>query len=421
MKKVICEPRNFCTLGGALLSASSINGLVPIVHSGSECCLRLFEGLSLYNGHQGMGFSGGTAVPNTNIHRHEQIFSGEKKIKELIKNSTSVMDGELYAVMNGCYTELIGEDTVAVAKNLAADGIPLISVETAGFKGDVVKGHELFVKSLIEQFVQESDVKIDKMVNLWCSIPYYNPFWSGDYLALTEMLEGIGLKVNMLFGPTTSIENWQKSSSASLNILISPWANLDNVKLMESKFNIPYLHFSLLPIGATESSNFLRTVSSYLNLDTDLTEEYIAKQEKIYNYYFSYSADLINALSIDRPKKYIIVADSLYALGVNNFLQKETPLTCDKIFIVDNAPKKYRVDLLNTFYVDEINSVKDALTRITTFNNFFILGSLWEEPFGKKPKNRFLNISTPISDNLVLNKSYVGYKGGLRLLEDLYK
>ena len=49
-----------------------------------------------------------------------------------------------------------------------------------------------------------------------------------------------------------------------------------------------------------------------------------------------------------------------------------------------------------------------------------VFGSDWEKGYTKANGNIFLYSSAPINQQLILSKSYVGYNGGLRLMEDIY-
>ena len=49
-----------------------------------------------------------------------------------------------------------------------------------------------------------------------------------------------------------------------------------------------------------------------------------------------------------------------------------------------------------------------------------VFGSDWERNYTKASGNIFLYSSAPINQKLILSKSYVGYQGGLQLMEDIY-
>lgn len=49
-----------------------------------------------------------------------------------------------------------------------------------------------------------------------------------------------------------------------------------------------------------------------------------------------------------------------------------------------------------------------------------ILGSGWDRVISKEIKGYQLSTSTPISDRMILSRSYLGYEGAMRLIEDIY-
>ena len=87
----------------------------------------------------------------------------------------------------------------------------------------------------------------------------------------------------MLFGSESAgVSEWKQIPNAQFNLLLSPWVGLNTVKYLESNYNTPFLHYPVLPVGARETSRFLRKVTEYAGLDKEKTEEYIRKQEKRY-------------------------------------------------------------------------------------------------------------------------------------------
>ncbi|MBQ1687745.1 MAG: hydrogenase, partial [Lachnospiraceae bacterium] len=49
-----------------------------------------------------------------------------------------------------------------------------------------------------------------------------------------------------------------------------------------------------------------------------------------------------------------------------------------------------------------------------------ILGGYYEKEVTEGLDGNFLNISYPVQDKVVLDRTYVGYTGGIRLIEDIY-
>ena len=49
-----------------------------------------------------------------------------------------------------------------------------------------------------------------------------------------------------------------------------------------------------------------------------------------------------------------------------------------------------------------------------------MLGGYYEKEVTEELKGNYLNIAYPVQDKVVLDDSYVGYSGGIRLIENIY-
>ena len=127
---------------------SSINGAVPILHSGAECCLRLQKGLYSCNGMQSIDCT----IPDDNIHRNACVPGSEDSLRSLIEGSLAVLEARLLVIMTGCIVELTGDDVAAVVREYRKKGVSVVLSETAGFKGDIHQGYEWVIKSIIPFF-----------------------------------------------------------------------------------------------------------------------------------------------------------------------------------------------------------------------------------------------------------------------------
>ncbi|AOZ75529.1 nitrogenase iron-molybdenum protein, beta chain [Clostridium pasteurianum] len=424
MENTIFQPRNFCELG-ALHSVLAINKAVPIVHSGAGCCLRLYQGMSYCNGYQGFGYSGGSFIPNDNIHREDFIYGGENRIKQLIESTVKLVDAELYVVFTGCNVQLAGDDVKAVVSEFKEKGIPVVYVDTAGYKGNAYIGHELLLKSIIEQFVSKKlPIKKGK-INLWVNPPYLDPFWSGNIDNLKNMLEKIGLEVNALFGFSANVNSWSEIPTAEFNILISGWTGIKTMEFLKKRFGTPYIHYSILPIGAYQSSKFLRDIGEFCNVDINIVNKYIEKKESIFYYYMNRLTELLNRYDSSFPQRFFLIGESSYVLGVTSFLINELGMIPGCQHIVDNPPNIYKEDIKNKidscviFSDDSQIIIKNIKEKSENFIPL-IIGSSWDKEIISELNGYFLSLSTPVSDKVILNKSYIGYEGGLNFIEDIF-
>lgn len=60
------------------------------------------------------------------------------------------------------------------------------------------------------------------------------------------------------------------------------------------------------------------------------------------------------------------------------------------------------------------------MVRNSGYEQPLIIGTSWDHDLAKQVGGYHLTIALPITDRLVLDRAYVGYRGGLRLIEDIY-
>ena len=434
MSSIIAQPRYSCALA-AQQSVLAIPKGIPIIHAGPGCSQKAYQFASTGAGFQGEGYAGGNNVPSTNSSEQDVVFGGENTLEKEIEATLKIMKGDLFVTLSGCTSDIVGDDTIQVAKNFAREGYPIVGVETAGFKGSSYYGHEAVVNSIIEQFIGKVQPNVKKgLVNVLSVVPGQDPFWRGDLENLKSLLEKIGLEVNILFGyRSKGVEEWKSIPNAEFNILVSPWVGLSTVRLLQKSYQTPFLHYKGLPIGAKQTSDFLRSVGEFAKLDPLKVEEIIQQEEERYYEYFLGLADFILAFRNNLPHQLYTVGDSAYAIGISEFLVKEAGFIPEGIYIIDNPSAENESKLKEMihqkfpgkedkfiFETDGELIYHDIIHKIGDSNKALILGSDWEKDIAKDTKNLFTYLSLPIHRKIVVSQSYVGYDGALHLLEDIY-
>jgi nitrogenase molybdenum-iron protein beta chain len=430
----IVHPRYGCSIGAAN-TVAAIPRSVPLVHCGPGCADKQFFMLSFCNGYQGTDYAGGGAMPSSSLGENEVVFGGANKLDLLIKSSFKIMKGDLFVVLTGCSAELVGDDVQSVIRKYREEGKPIVFAETPGFKGNNLIGHELVVKAIIDQFVGKSQGRKRKgLVNLWFEVPYYNTNWRGDYIEIKRILEGAGLKVNVLFGSETAgTEEWKTIPKAQFNLLISPWVGLDTVKHLEQKYNQPYLHFPVIPIGEEATTDFLRKVVRFAKIDPAKSERFIADEAKRYYYFLEHFSEFFSEYWFGLPATFAVVGDSAYNIALSAFIADQVGLIPVKHIITDNPPEKYREDISKLYetltddisaevqYLEDGYLIEESL-RDADFGAGvpLVLGTSWEVDTVKELGGLLLEVSTPVMEEIVINRSYVGYRGALTLLERIY-
>ena len=424
MAKILNQPRYKCALA-AMQTVHAITRALPILHSGPGCGEKLGGSVGssgLYSPH---------IFPCTSISEKEVIFGGDDKLKETIENTLKIIDADLYIVLTGCTSEIVGDNVEDVVRSFKNNEKPVIYASTAGFKGNNYVGHDWVLKAIFDQYLKEKKPVQKGLVNIWAGIPMHDPFWLGNLRELESLISELGLTPNTIFGYGRGIKNIDKIPEAEFNLLVSPWVGLESIQFLEEKFGTPYLHYPVLPIGAFETSKFLRAVAEYAGVDPVVTEAVVNKKEEEYYYYIERYADVFLETRV-MAKRFVVISDASYSLAVTKFLVNDLGLFPSKQYIVDDAPEKYRAGIeahfkdLNYGIQAEVGFSSDGHQiheeiEAADFNGYpLIIGSNWEKSLAKKTQAHFLNISYPLVERLVINSSYVGYKGGLKLLEDIY-
>lgn len=424
MAKLLDKQRYKCALG-AMQTVQAINRALPILHSGPGCAQKLSEQTG------SSGYFSPNIFPCTSINEKDVVFGGEKKLDSTIENALKVVDADLYVVLTGCIPEIVGDDTGKVVSRYADSEKPVIYAPTAGFKGNNYKGHEQVIDAIVDQYLKKSETKQKGLVNIWADVPYQDLFWLGNIRELEKLVSELGLVPNTIFGYKRGIDNIKKIPEAEFNLLVSPWVGLSSMKKMERKLGIPYLHCKTLPIGATETSKFLREVGKFAGVSEEKVESVIKEHEDYYYYLIERYADLFLENRVIN-KQFTVVADAQYSLGITKFLVNDLGLIPAKQFVVDDTPKAYRTSIteefknLNFGIEAEVSFDADGYKIHEEIKNHdyhgypLVLGGYYEKELTENLKGNFLNISWPVQDKVVFDNFYVGYAGGIRLIEDIY-
>lgn len=436
MSKLIEQQRYTCAIG-ALQTVVAIPKAVPILHSGPGCGQNVHGFFS-----RSTGYAGGNTTPCTNFTEREVVFGGSEKLRSNIENTYKVLDTDLQVVLTGCTSDIVGDDIGTVTKEFADQDKPIVYLETGGFKSNNIEAHSNVVNAIIDQYVDKfkdiSKEKNKKLVNVFASIPYQDPFWKGNLEAFKILLEGIGLKVNILFGPQSKgVEEWKTVPEANFNILVSPWFGKKIVENLEKKYNQPYYQFHYLPIGANESRRFLEGVLEFANehgadLDEESARKYIDFEERNFYAEIDTLATFLTEFRYGLPSFTHIIHDSSYVLGLSKFLLHEVGIVPKEQFIVDKTPEEFQPEIrrllqetsdkkqIPVTFEPNAGEVQNIIRNIQHNGRGILFGASWEKRLAREKDYDFLPVAEPNIYRLVLTTGYVGFKGGLRLIEDIY-
>lgn len=455
MSNYIEHNRNGCLLQGAVSILKAINGVVPIIHSTMGCGVQeKYLANTLHTSNDNF------TISSTNIFEKQVIFGGTARLREQIKNTVKVLDGDLYVVVSGCATEIVGDDIGAMTKEATEQGYPVIHISTPGFKGNNFSAYKRVVigimeglskkddedkqnenrknveirtsveieeKSEIEKEAKtklESEVKSEieteeDLVNVFGLAPNFDPYWEGNLEELDRLVGKLGLRINHLFGQKSSIDQWKKIKSAKVNIAFTKYG-LEIVEYLQKKYGTPYLYVKEEPVGITGVENLLDLIQTVYENKKDVIAAVKAEEQERYLYYLSKLAPYYYKYHIQKKVALIGVSQIVNALG--RFLEKKFGQIISLIVVTDQLHDQEKLSLQNEFHNDtEVYFTEDGKEieeRIRQSQPEFVLGSQLETRIAKELALPVLEISLPTEQKVILTKSLFGVNGIIGFLEE---
>ena len=425
-----------CALGGALSTIAAIKRAVPIVHASGGCAAALSGTYNLSAGYRGVGYCGGNMIPTSNISQSHIVFGGEDKLVGQIESTLKYIKGDIYIVVTGCQTEMIGDDAVGIAERYRDQNV--YGVNTPGFLGNTLRGYDAILSTFVKSVIQQTDVKEPKTVNLLGIVPGHDVFYRGNIAYITDLLGKIGVKVNSFFGDEETVEKIKGYGAAALSVVLSESAGQITAKQFETTHGIPYITTEL-PIGPKASERFLRLIAKELNIDEAIVNEVVEKENR---YFYSYLERIVDvAADLDFQRYVVTFTDSYYAFPIVDFVSEELGWIPHFVSVNDIQDKKKQEAYTKKFenltsktkpiviYEDKVGLAKKKLRASWPYNNnqkyydslgpLFVIGSVIERDLAKDYGAGFLTVAFPVSNRAVLNKGYAGFRGALSLVEDL--
>ena len=418
MEKCIERPRSLCSLHGALDVIGNIYKAIPILHASPGCSMQASSRTNLYY------LGGYHGLPSSNAYEKEVVFGGTQRLRETIKGSLEIMDGDYYAVLTGCSMGINGDDVDSVVKEFESSPYPIASIDTAGFRGDTYTGYNMALLATVKKLAKKTKTD-SRLVNIFGQPPSSDITFRGDLEEITRLLERIGVKANTFFIRRDGIEQLKNSGNAALNINLSPWLAKNVDTYYKEAFGIETLRFNGWPVGPKDVSHFLHTIAKELGIEKELVDKVVYEEEL---YVYEYLDSLFGNFERHR---FILVGESAKVLGIARFLvnvhghiplaviitdsvhKNEMLKISDELQALD-CPRKADLYFENDVYeIDQI--VQKYNGRATLF-----MGSSYEKKTAQKLGAFFAITSNPCLDKEILNRSHIGTRGCISLLEDLY-
>lgn len=403
----LTRPRAGCALHGALYAATAIDGVTPLLHATPGC------GVQAGLWHGGDCASGG-GWPTSNLSEKHVVFGGASRLREQIKNTRSVVAGELTVVLTGCPAEMIGDDVEAMAQEARDAGDDVIDLATAGFRGSAYHGYAAFLEAALEQSVVVAPRRTG-LVNIFGPVPHQDRSWLAEVEELSRLIAGVGLTPNPVFGPFGGLDSLRASAQAELSVTVSPWGGTA-VRALDARFGIPWIESAGLPVGAVATAALLeKIVAAAGEVDEAAAVAFIDRERRREAYCLDRLLETLYRQG--GPRAFALALPSLHAPGIARFLVQTLGWASAAIVVTDHPAIDSRAALHDGLSAVHYSEDDDEITGLIGASGAdIVLGSSLERIVADRLGAPLIECATPTS-RLSLTTGFGGFRGSLVLLE----
>ena len=421
---LMINPAKTCQPIGAMYAALGIKGCLPHSHGSQGCCAYHRSTLTRH-------YKEPISAATSSFTEGASVFGGQANLLQAIDNIFTVYEPEVIAVHTTCLSETIGDDLPqifdkAMKEKKVPVGKTLIGAPTPSYVGSHVTGFSNMVKAMAA--LAEPSSKKNGKINII-------PGWvePSDMEEIKKIAATIGVAINMfpdtsgvLNGPLTGeykmfpdagakIGDIKDSGKALGTLALGEWCSADAARLLDTKCKVPCSILDM-PFGLKATDRFvdaLRTVAG-----VTVPEEIMVERGKL--------VDMISDMhQYFYGKKVALVGDPDQIIAMTEFLAS---IDMCPIHIVTGTPgKRFEERIL------EITASMGRKVNVRAKGDMFLLhqwiknepvdliiGNTYCKYIARDEDLPFVRWGFPILDRQGHQHfPTVGYKGGLRLLEQI--
>jgi nitrogenase molybdenum-cofactor synthesis protein NifE len=195
---------------------------------------------------------------STDLQERDVIFGAEEKLYNALIELIDRHSPNAAFVYSTCIVGIIGDDLEAVCKRVSREkGIPVIPVQSEGFKGNKREGYNAACKAMF-RLVGTGDVTgISPM-----SINILGDFnLAGEIWIIREYFNRMGVKVVANITGDGRVGDIRRAHGAALNVVQCSGATMDLAKMMQEEYGIPFLRVSYF--GVEDMAESLYSVARF--------------------------------------------------------------------------------------------------------------------------------------------------------------
>ncbi len=226
-----------CVFCGSRVVLYPIADALHLVHGPIGCAVYTWDirgALSSGRELHRMSFS-------TDLQEMDVIFGGENKLYRALNELIERYSPGAAFVYSTCIVGIIGDDLEAVCRKVQQErGIPVIPVQSEGFKGNKRSGYMAACNAMFRLVGTGNTEGISP-----CSVNLLGDFnLAGEIWIIRKYFKQMGIEVVANITGDGRIADIQRAHGARLNIVQCSGATLDLARMMKNKYGIPYIRVS---------------------------------------------------------------------------------------------------------------------------------------------------------------------------------
>jgi nitrogenase molybdenum-cofactor synthesis protein NifE len=204
---------------------------------------------------------------STDLQERDVIFGGEKKLYQALVELIDRHGPEAAFVYSTCIVGIIGDDLEGVCKRVAAEkGIPVIPVQSEGFKGNKRAGYNAACRAMF-RLVGTGDVSDISPLSLNI-LGDFN--LAGEIWVIREYFRKMGLEVVANITGDGRVADIRRAHGAALNVVQCSGSTMDLAKMMKESYGVPFMRVSYF--GVEDMAESLYEVARFFaHQDPDIT------------------------------------------------------------------------------------------------------------------------------------------------------
>lgn len=195
---------------------------------------------------------------STDLQEMDVVFGGEKKLAAALAELIERYHPAAAFVYSTCIVGIIGDDLTAVCRKASEKfGIPVIPVQSEGFKGNKREGYHAACRAMFQLVGTGDTTGIPPL-----SLNILGDFnLAGELWIIREYFKRMGIETVANITGDGRVKDIQRAHGAALNVVQCSGATMDLAKMMKEKFGTPFLRVSYF--GVDDMAEALYSVARF--------------------------------------------------------------------------------------------------------------------------------------------------------------